>query len=137
MLEPSRQSDSAVAAAVQMANHGPPARSRAVMFPALYTWYVFLSALDLMLTWIILHADGEELNLIAAWVIARYNIRGLIAFKFIIVALVLLACEVVGRLKTDQGAKLARWAVALSAFPVVVGAAHLLLLSLELRAPLP
>lgn len=111
-----------------------PLPFRAVLYPELYTWFVFLAALDLLLTWMILHADGREVNIVADWVIQRFNLPGVVLFKFIIVALVVTICEVVGRFSEPVGRKLARWAVVLTAFPVVVGAAYVLRLSAELRA---
>ena len=99
---------------------------RTVLYPDLYTWFVFLSSLDLLLTWLILHAGGREVNAIADWVIRQFNVRGLIVFKFLVVMLVLCICEVVGRTRGHLGVKLARWAVVLTSFPVIVGAFHVL-----------
>ncbi len=110
---------------------------RAVLYPSAYGWYVFLSAIDLMFTWIILHVDGREMNAIADWVISRYNVRGLILYKFLIVMTVVTICETVGRANAGLGAKLARWAVLLSAFPVIIGAVFLLLVVLELHTVPP
>jgi hypothetical protein len=98
---------------------------RAALYPELYTWYVFVSALDILFTWRILCAGGTEVNAVADWIIRRHDVPGLALFKFLTVILVVLICEVVGRRRYETGAKLARWAVVLSAFPVVVGAAHL------------
>lgn len=103
------------------------------LYPQAYTWYVFLSALDLMLTWVILHLGGREVNVLADWVIARFNLPGLVAFKFLLVVLVVILCELVGRRRPGTGRRLARWAVVLSAVPVLVAAAHLL--GLLLRGP--
>jgi hypothetical protein len=99
---------------------------RPALYPDLYTWYVFASALDILFTWCILRAGGMEVNTVADWIINRHDVHGLVMFKFLAVALVVLICEVVGRRRYETGAKLARWAVVLSAFPVVVGAAYLL-----------
>lgn len=104
---------------------------RTVLYPDLYTWFVFLSSLDLLLTWLILHAGGHEVNAIADWIIQQYNIRGLIAFKFMVVIFVLCICEVVGRIRIGLGARLARWAVVLTSFPVIVGSFHVLRLVLH------
>lgn len=111
------------------AARGTPARRflrRPALFPELYSWYVFASALDVLFTWRILQAHGTEVNVLADWIIQHHDLPGLATFKFATVVIVLLICEIVGRWRYETGAKLARWAVALSAFPVVVGAAHLL-----------
>jgi hypothetical protein len=102
----------------------PP--SRAVLYPGTYTWFVFLASLDVMLTWIILHFDGSELNVLADWIIRHYDLRGIVVYKFALIVLVVLVCEVVGRRRYATGLRLARWAVALTAFPIVVAVVHLL-----------
>jgi hypothetical protein len=99
---------------------------RAVLFPQAYVWFVFLSCLDLMFTRVILQIDGREVNALADWVIRTYNFRGLVAFKFSMVVLVVLICELVGRRRPETGVKLSRWAIILTAFPVLIGAMNLL-----------
>lgn len=108
-----------------------PFLRRPALYPVLYTWYVFVSALDILFTWRILRANGVEVNVLANWVIDQHDIRGLVVFKFLTVVVVILICEVVGRRRHETGAKLARWAVVLSAFPVVVGAAQLLQIAMD------
>ena len=110
---------------------------RPTLYPDLYTWYVFASALDVLFTWRILQAGGTEVNVVADWIIARHDVPGLALFKFISVVLVVLICELIGRRRFDTGAKLARWAVALSAFPVVIGAAHLLRIAMGASGVVP
>ena len=36
-----------------------------VLYENHYTWFVLVSALDIMLTWLVLHAGGREANAIA------------------------------------------------------------------------
>ena len=117
-------------------------RARAVLYPNIYVWYVFLAALDIMFTYLILHPvfsvphdptatapvyeeHGEEVNLLADWVIQHGGVPGMVAYKFVLVALVIGICEFVGRRSDRVGRKLAKWAVALNAFPVVVALAQL------------
>ena len=88
--------------------------------------YILLASLDVIFTWTILHAGGQELNVIADWVIRRYDRVGVVVFKFLTLVLVVIICETVGRRDRALGQKLAYWAVALTAFPVVVGMVHLL-----------
>ncbi|MCP4594048.1 MAG: hypothetical protein GY842_25220, partial [bacterium] len=40
-----------------------------VLYPDIYVWFVFLAAVDLMLTWVILATGGKELNWIAASIV--------------------------------------------------------------------
>lgn len=107
-----------------------PFLRRPTLYPELYACYVLVSALDILFTWRILCAGGREINAVADWIIARHDVPGLALFKFVNVVLVVLICEIVGRRRYETGAKLARWAVVLSTFPVVVGAAHLLRIAL-------
>ncbi len=103
-----------------------PFMRRPTLYPALYSWYVFAASLDVLFTGLILHEGGTEVNAVADWVIARWNLPGLAVFKFITVALVVVICEWIGRRRPATGLRLARWAVAVTAFPVLVGAYHLL-----------
>ena len=99
---------------------------RAVLFPNVYVWYVLFAALDIILTWVILHWGGSELNALADWIIRRHDLLGIVTYKFALVLFVVLVCEIVGRRNRRRGLKLARWAVILTAFPVVVALIHLM-----------
>ena len=101
------------------------------LYPQPYLWYVFLSSMDVVFTWLILQAGGREVNAIADWILRSHDVRGIILLKFILLAFVVVVCEIVGRHNHATGLKLARWAVAISAFPVLVGAFHLLQLVLS------
>jgi hypothetical protein len=107
------------------------------LYPELYSWYVFASVLDVLFTWRILGANGTEVNVIADWIIQHHDLPGLAVFKFATVVVVVLICEIVGRRRYEMGAKLARWAVALSAFPVVIGAAHLVRIAFGVIGTVP
>ena len=91
-----------------------------VLYENHYTWFVFVSALDVMLTWVILHAGGREANHLAAAVLDRFGLEGLVVFKFALVILVIAICEVVGRKNIATGRRLASWAVALTCVPLLV-----------------
>jgi hypothetical protein len=93
---------------------------RAVLYPGCYAWYIFFSSLDLMLTWLVLHLEGQELNVVAAWVIGRWDLQGVVAFKFALVAMVVCICEVVGRRNGRVGRVLAVAATGITAIPVGV-----------------
>ena len=117
----------------------PPARDtehaprffllRATLYPNLCAWFVFLSALDVMLTWCVLYAGGSELNRLADGIIERWGMPGLVVYKFVIVGFVLCTINIIGRLRPRAGRKLAEWAVALTCIPVVLAPLQLLVMA--------
>ncbi|MCP3904518.1 MAG: hypothetical protein GY715_12895 [Planctomycetes bacterium] len=88
-------------------------------YPNAYVWFVFVSALDIMLTWAILAAGGAEVNPIASRVISAWGLPGAIAFKFSVTIFVILVCEVTGRARWRTGRNLAYLAVGISSVPVI------------------
>lgn len=105
-----------------------------VLYPDIYIWYVFFASMDVMLTWVILHFKGAELNPIAHWVIDHYDLVGMVAYKFLLLFFVVAVCEYVGRIqhRAKLSHRLAEISVAITAFPVVV-AVSLLLYKLSLE----
>jgi len=91
-----------------------------VLYENHYTWFVLVSALDVMLTWVVLHAGGREANALAAEVLERWGLEGMIIFKFALVVLIIALCEVIGRRNLAAGRKLAGWAVALTCVPLII-----------------
>lgn len=112
--------------AVPSAHPTPSRWSQAVLYPNAYSWYVLLASLDIMLTCVILASGGFELNTIANAVIERWNLTGMVVYKFSLVMLVVLICEIIGRQDDRLGRKLAEWSVAITAIPVVLAVAQLL-----------
>jgi len=101
-----------------------PGRTPA-LYPEAYTWLVFVSALDVMFTWVILFLGGRELNALAAVIIRRGGLAAMVAFKFGLVVFVIVLCEIVGRRSPKAGRGLAYCGVVISALPVVVSVALL------------
>ena len=99
---------------------------RAILYFNMHMLFVSLAALDIIVTWKILHLGGHELNAMADWIIRNYDVPGVVLYKFALVLFVVSICEITGRRNRRTGLFLARWAVALTAFPVVVGLVHLL-----------
>lgn len=85
-----------------------------------YAWFVLLSSLDIMLTWVVLQLSGQELNPVAASVINNFGLQGMVVFKFALVMLVVVMSEVIGRRNDRTGRKLAEWSVAVTAIPVIL-----------------
>ena len=97
-----------------------------VRYPGVYTWYVFISSLDVMFTWVLLHFGGEEVNQIANYVLHRWDLPGLVVFKFVLVMFVICVCEYVGRTRPKMGQYLGEWAVGITCIPVLLAILQLL-----------
>lgn len=104
-----------------MASHTDVADPRHVLFPDAYLWFVLVSSLDLMLTWLVLHLGWVEANPVANHVLQLGGFPGLTVFKFAAVVFVVCVCEFIGRRgqRPATARNLAFAAVAISAFPVL------------------
>lgn len=99
-----------------------PGPARGVLYPNHYVWYMFASALDIMMTYaIIWKLGGREVNAIAARLVEHLGHWGLILLKFATVIVVVGVCEFVGRTRPALGRRLAVAAIVSSAFPVGYG----------------
>lgn len=108
-------------------NHPPPV---ALVVPLRYPWvhlfFVIVSAWDLIYTWVILSMGGREINVLANAVLHAHGYTGMVAFKFALVVLVVVLCEVIGRRNDRTGRRLAIWAAGVTCFPVAFSLAQLL-----------
>jgi len=84
-----------------------------------YALFVFVSCLDIILTWVILYRGGVEVNPVAKLVIDAWGLPGAIIFKLSLMLFVIIACEIVGRKSDLKGRVLALVAILISSFPVV------------------
>ncbi|MCA9282370.1 MAG: hypothetical protein H6812_03940 [Phycisphaeraceae bacterium] len=98
---------------------------RPILYPRIYPWYLLLASLDVMLTWVVLSMGGVELNTVAAWVIDRHDVTGMVMLKFATVLFVLCACERIGYEKDNVGRRLATFAVLINCVPVVMAVSQL------------
>lgn len=96
-----------------------------------YVWFVFFSALDIMLTWAILRRGGREVNPLADLIIDMWGLNGAIVFKFSLTVLVVVVCEVVARTRYGTAYALAITAMIVSAIPVVYSLGLLLMHTLQ------
>ena len=92
-----------------------------MVYPGLYGWLLAMSVLDVLITYTILRLGGREANLLAAWVLQQADIAGMVVYKFVIIAGVVMLCELVGRQAFQTGRKLAVVLVLLSTVPVAWG----------------
>lgn len=103
-----------------------PARAGRYGFPPLlyqnlYLAFVTLSLIDVALTWGILcmSADGREMNPIAAAMVLKYDLFGLLAYKYALTIWNVMLIETIGRRRYFTGYRLAQAAVAIALFPIV------------------
>jgi hypothetical protein len=101
-------------------------RAAPVRYPNEYVWFVFVSALDLMLTWIVLHFGGRETNGLANTILQNFGLVGFVIFKFGLVVLVICICEVVGRHNDRVARGIATFAVGVTCLPVLLSVVLLL-----------
>lgn len=98
---------------------GKDGKVMGVRFPNLYLWLVFLSALDVMLTRVILYFGGTEVNPLANWIISQWGQMGMSLFKFAIVAFVIIICEYTSRMDFVMAYRLALAGCIITALPVI------------------
>ncbi len=103
----------------------PDARPGHALYPERYVWFVLLSSLDVFFTWIVLSHGGHEANPIAATVMGLHP-KALVYFKFVIVVIVILICEVVGRRSARTGEWLITAACIVTCIPVLVALLQML-----------
>jgi len=85
-----------------------------------YVWLVFVSALDIMLTALVLFAwHGREVNPMASLIISTMGFAWVVVFKFATMMTAIVICEVVGRNRDLLGRVLAFLAVMINSFPVI------------------
>lgn len=77
---------------------------------------MLIGALDVFMTYVILRFSAEgrtnnvmiEGNPIARWILHQWGIRGMVIFKFFMIALVTTIAEIVGRVRPHVGRNLLR-----------------------------
>ena len=90
-----------------------------LLLPSHYFWYLLVSSMDLMLTWLILGLGGHEVNAIADRVLQVHGFPGLIIYKFTLVIAVILFCEQIGRMDLKKAKQVLVFAIAVTSIPVV------------------
>lgn len=91
-----------------------------VRYPNHYAWLVLVAALDVMLTWVVLYVGGTEANPLAAKVLARFGLPGMVVFKMALIVVAVLVAEAVGERDDRKGRWFAEYAIVIAAFPVVL-----------------
>lgn len=96
-----------------------------VLFPVGYSWLVLAGSLDVIMTYLMLNLGATEVNAIADRAIRAGGLWGLIALKFVAIAVVLGICEYVGRRRLRAARSLVGAGVALNFMPVALSMAQL------------
>ena len=99
---------------------------RAARYPQAYVWFIFVSAMDLMMTWVVLYFGGREVNVLADYILDRWALPGMVVYKFALVVFVIFICEVVGHHRDRLGRRLSIFAVVITLVPVIIAFTHLL-----------
>ena len=69
-----------------------------------YLGFLLLNLFDLFLTGYIFRHSGQEANGVASWVLIHFKLRGFALFKFIMVVVIILICEMIS-MKSVKTAK--------------------------------
>lgn len=82
-----------------------PWHGRSVVLESEIAWLLLVSILDILLTAALLHRGPQfvESNPIAAYFFRRFNIAGLVAYKFGLIAAVVVIAELVERIRPGRG----------------------------------
>ena len=91
-----------------------------MLYETQYVWFIFVSSMDLMMTWIILYLGGWEANPVARHVLDAFGMNGMVVFKMSLVVLVIVLCEWVGRKSHIAGKRLAIAGVVVTCIPVIL-----------------
>lgn len=89
-------------------------RKSSLLYESELSWFILVGALDVFMTYLILRYSGEgrtrnvmiEGNPVARWVLSGWGIKGMVIFKFIMIAVVSVIAEVVGRQRPALGSGL-------------------------------
>ena len=99
---------------------------RNARYPQAYVWFIFVSAMDVMMTWVVLYFGGREVNVLADYILDRWALPGMVVYKFALVVFVIFICEVVGQYRPRLGRRLSIFAVVITLVPVIIAFTHLL-----------
>lgn len=94
---------------------------RDLLYTRWYAWFLVASALDIIMTAMVLSLGGIEMNPVADFVITQFGMHGAMAYKFSLVILVILLCEIIGRHNNRWGRSVAQFAVLGPAFAALLG----------------
>ncbi len=85
---------------------------------------LLVSILDVLMTHALLRQGLRfyESNPVAGWFFARWNMAGMVVFKFLVIATAIVACEVVERRRPEVGRRIARLGIVAGGGVAIYGA---------------
>lgn len=85
---------------------------------------VMVSILDVFMTHTLLRQGWNfyESNPVARWFFSRWDMTGMVAFKFLVIAVAIVACEVVERRRPGVGLRIIRLGIVAGAVVAIYGA---------------
>ena len=106
----------------------PSLLGRQLPLEAETVWFLLVSALDVFMTYLLIRQPGfTEGNPVAAFFINHWGIKGMVYYKFFMVAFVAVITQIIARQREDIAARLLQFAT------VVVGGVVVYSLALYLR----
>jgi len=107
---------------------------RGLLFETELSWFVLASALDVAMTFLVLHHSNNgmtrapivESNPLAQWFIDHWGFRGMAGYKLIMTLIVVVIAEIVGRQK-PLVARMLLWGGTIVVGSVVIHSLRLLL----------
>ncbi len=82
--------------------------------------FIIVSALDVIMTWILLRREGfVESNPIASYFLHGWGIKGMVYFKFALVAFITVLCQIIALKKEDVARRILQFATVLVACVVL------------------
>ena len=109
-------------------------KRRGLLFETELSWFVLASALDVAMTFLVLHHSNNgmtrapivESNPVAQWFIGHWGFRGMAGYKLIMTLIVVVIAEIAGRQK-PMVARMLLWGGTIVVGAVVVHSLRLLL----------
>ncbi len=107
----------------------PAATFTELRLPSYYGWIILAGTLDILLTTVVLSLGGSEANPIASAIIYTCGLSGMVAYKYFIVGLVILGCEIVARTRMSAARRLAQILIVIHFTPVIWSSGLLLIIA--------
>lgn len=100
-------------------------QSRVLLYEDEYIWFALLSVLNVVLNWMVIRGGPVFHPVIDAFM-RDAGLGALLLYQLLLVTLVVVVCEDVGRLRPTTGRRVASLACVVTALPVAIAAVGLL-----------